>query len=228
MYCGMRSGTQRKQTAVVRRTIPLTVIRRLTKYLAFVQESDGKNIRWISSGKIAEQMGLTSSTVRQDLMHVNYSGRSKRGYETAGLASVLKQLLGADKRWRMVVVGAGNLGRALALHEDFARRGFSICGLFDTNPAKIGQACGNLRVQSMAELAAAVGHHRADIGVIAVPGAAAQRAADLLIAAGIRGLLNMSPASVIAPKRVAVVDARIVASLLELSHAILAMQAARR
>lgn len=211
-----------------RSPIPPSVIRRLTKYLAYAQEMSAQKMRWCSSKEIADQLGLTSSTVRQDLMHVDYSGRSKRGYETEELKVVIEHLLGADKRWTVVVVGAGNVGRALALHEEFTRRSFSICGLFDADPEKIGQTCGDLTVQSMRELPAAIVSRGVDIGVLAVPAGAAQRVADLLIAAGVRGLLNLSPSHVVSPRRVPVVDVRIVASLQELAHAILTKQATER
>jgi redox-sensing transcriptional repressor len=202
------------------------VIRRLTNYLAYAQDLKGGDVGWSSSKEIADQLGLTSSTVRQDLMYVDYSGRSKRGYETARLKAVIEHLLGADKQWKAVVIGAGNLGRALALHEEFGRRGFTICGLFDADPAKVGRRCGRLTVQDMDKAPSTIGALQVDVGVIAVPAAAAQRVADLLIAAGVRGLLNMSPSHIVAPRRVAVVDARILSSLQELAHAILVRQAA--
>jgi redox-sensing transcriptional repressor len=107
------------------------------------------------------------------------------------------------------------------LHEDFARKGFLIVGVFDSDPAKAGERIGALRVQGMRALPAAVARRQANIGVIAVPTHAAQSAADFLIASGIRGLLNLTQSHVVAPRGVPVVDARILASLQELAHAIL-------
>jgi len=203
-----------------KKAIPPSVIKRLTKYLAYVQRLCAEGVEWVSSLELAKTLGLTSSTVRQDLSHVDFSGTSKRGYETAGLAKVLTGVLGADTEWRMVVVGAGNLGRALALHEEFPRRGFHICGIFDSDKKVIGRRLGKLRVRDVRELAEVVKSEKADIGVIAVPARAAQSVADLLIAAGVKGLLNLALTHITAPKRVAVIDSRIVASLLELAHAI--------
>jgi redox-sensing transcriptional repressor len=205
--------------------VPASVLRRLTRYLVEVQALDRDGVEWVSSRDLAEALGLTSSTVRQDLSHIAFSGISKRGYATQGLGRELSRVLGADTAWSLLVVGAGNLGRALAQHEDFARRGFTIRGIFDNDPRKIGKKVGKLTVRALRELPAAVGEHRADIGVIAVPNAAAQSVADLLIVAGIRGLLNLTLAHIIAPARVAVVDSRIVTSLLELSHAVLTRRA---
>jgi redox-sensing transcriptional repressor len=128
--------------------------------------------------------------------------------------------LGADAVWSMIVVGAGNLGSALALHEEFGRRGFLLHGIFDTDPRKIGRKFGDFQVQSLDDLPSFVGEKKVDIGIIAVPPAAAQRVADLMIASGIRGLLNLTFSHIVAPRRVSVVDARIVASLQELAHAI--------
>ena len=209
-----------KPVAGESKPIPLSVVRRLTKYLALIQGLKGEGVEWVSSQELATALGTTSSTVRQDLSHVDFYGISKRGYATEGLAKVLSGLLGADSTWRMVVAGAGNLGRALALHEEFPRRGFIICGVFDVDPRKIGKKIGRLTVQGMKELPAVVGREKVDMGILAVPSAAAQPAADLLIASGIRGLLNLTLTHVVAPRHVPVVASRIVASVLELAHAV--------
>ena len=201
-------------------TLPQSVLRRLTKYLSHAQLMQTRGADWVSSQEIAEALGVTSSTVRQDLTHLDFSGTSKKGYATEGLRAALGAVLGADVVWSMIVVGAGNLGSALALHEEFMRRGFSLQGIFDADPHKIGLKFGAFRVQPMEELPAVVGKKKIDIGIIAVPTAVAQRVADLMIASGIRGLLNLTFSHVVAPRRVAVVDARIVASLQELAHAI--------
>jgi len=163
-------------------------------------------------------LGLTSSTVRQDLSHLDFSGTSKRGYETEGLFRVLVGVLGADKPWNMVVVGAGNLGRALALHEEFSRRGFHIRGIFDADPGKVGRKLGSLTVRRMDELPVLVPEWGVEMGIIAVPATAAQDVADRLIASGVRGLLNLALTHITVPQDVAIIDSRIVASLLELSH----------
>lgn len=200
--------------------IPPTVVRRLPKYLAHAQRLRQAGVEWISSAEIGEALGLTSSTVRQDLSHIDFYGISKRGYSTAGLEASLAQTLGADHEICCVLVGAGNLGRALAQHEEFARQGFRICGVFDASPAVIGKKVGKLVVQSMADLPGVVCGQDVDIGIVTVPHTAAQRVADQLILAGVRGLLNLTSAHLIVPKKVPVVDARVVASLRELAYAV--------
>jgi redox-sensing transcriptional repressor len=200
--------------------MPSSVVHRMTKYLAHLQVLLARGVEWVSSQELAESLGLTSSTVRQDLSHLDFSGISKKGYAVDGLRKELERIMGADKVWNTVVVGAGNLGSALALHEDFARHGFALRGVFDADPKKVGRRFGACVVQPMDELPVIIGEKHVDIGIIAVPASAAQRVADILIASGIRGLLNLTLTHVIAPQRVAVVDARVVASLQELAHSI--------
>lgn len=208
------------QQGTIKKSIPPPVVQRLTKYLAHVQQRCSEGVEWVSSVELAQTLGLTSSTVRQDLSHVDFYGVSKRGYATEGLRRVLADMLGADKTWRMVVVGAGHLGQALVQHEEFQRRGLSICGIFDNDRKKIGAKVGKLTVQAMNCMPTYVSGNAIEIGVIAVPALAAQYVADLLIASGIRGILNLSLAHIISPKHVPIIDSRIIANLLELTHAI--------
>ncbi len=203
-----------------KKTIPPSVVRRLPKYLAHVQSLDVEKTKWVSSTGLAEQLGLTSSTVRQDFSYFDFSGISKRGYEVQGLRSMLENILGADTEWKVVVVGAGNLGHALALHEEFARRSFHIVDVFDADPAKEGMSIGALKVKPMSQLAEVVKLRDVSMGIVAVPAVAAQSVADLLVAAGVKGLLNMALTHITAPETVSVIDSRIVASLLELSHSV--------
>lgn len=200
------------------RKIPVPVVQRLTKYLVHVRWLCEADMTWASSERIAHALGLTSSTVRQDLSYLDISGISKRGYETMKLEAVLRCALGANKINRVVIVGAGNLGRALALHAEFARRGFVVFAIFDSNSRLIGRRIGKVAVRAMHELGRIVRKEKVDIGIIAVPASSAQAAADALIANNVRGLLNLTAAYVRVPPRVTVVDARIVASLQELAY----------
>lgn len=200
--------------------IPRMVVRRLPKYLAHAQKMRQAGVQWISSSGLADALGLTSSTVRQDLTHIDFSGVSKRGYSTAGLEAAMARTLGVDQAIRLVVVGAGNLGRALALHGEFQAHGFEICGIFDISANVIGKRVGPLLVQSMAELPEVIRREKIDIGLVAVPSVVAQQVADQLVFSGIRGILNLTTANIVAPKSVAVVDARILASLRELAYAV--------
>lgn len=203
-----------------KKSIPPSVVKRLPKYLAYVQALCLQKVEWVSSSELAEQLGLTSSTVRQDFSYFDFSGISKRGYKTIGLQNMLINILGVDTAWQVVVVGAGNLGHALALHEEFPRRGFNIVGVFDADKTKHDMKIGHLSVKPMRELPTVVTQYGVNMGIVAVPADAAQSVADLLVVSGVKGLLNMALTHIIVPPSVSVIDSRIVASLLELSHSI--------
>lgn len=201
----------------MRTNIPVPVLRRLPKYRSYIQELRLRGVEWISSQELAEALGLTSSTVRQDLSHVDVEGISKRGYKTEALAGVLGRELGGGRAWKAVVVGAGNLGCALATHREFHEQGFDIRGIFDASSRVVGKKVGAMVVRGMDELRRVVKGDAVDIGILAVPAASAQDAADQLVAAGIEGLLNMACSHIRVPAHVAVVDARILESLQELA-----------
>jgi len=200
------------------KNIPASVRKRLPRYYAVLQELHAERVAWVSSREISERLGLTPSTVRQDLTHVDFRGTAKKGYHVCCLEGVLAEALGAGQEVRTVIVGAGNLGRALAMHREFDRKGFRICAVFDNDPKVVGKKVGRLTVRHTDEIPAAVPAERAAVAVIAVPAPAAQSVADLLILSGIRGLLNLADVHVIAPRRVSVVEARITASLQELYY----------
>lgn len=200
--------------------LPRPVVYRLPQYLARVRELRESGVEWVSSPELARDLGLTSSTVRQDLSHLRVCGVSRRGYPTRKLERLLSLVLGANRVHRVVIVGAGYLGTALALHGGLAEQGFRVCGLFDADPKIVGDEVGPLRIQPMAELNESVKEHRIEIGLIAVPATAAQEVADLLVAAGVRGLLNLAYAQVRAPDGVALMDARLIANLQQLAYII--------
>jgi redox-sensing transcriptional repressor len=200
--------------------IPASVIRRLPKYLTQAQYLRQEGIQWVSSLSLGEALGLTSSTVRQDLSHIDFQGVSKRGYSTVGLEAALARTLGVDHDITCILVGAGNLGRALAMHEGFGRQGFKIVGLFDSSPAVVGKKVGCFFVRPMSDLATVVSEQHVEIGILSVPHEAAQAVADQLIAAKVRGLLNLTTAHLLTPASVPVVDARVLSSLRELAYAV--------
>ena len=207
-------ATRKKQPA----NTPGPTVRRLTMYLAHMRELRRKGVRWAQSGEIADALCLTSSTVRQDLTHVDFSGIGRRGYDTERLEAALGKELGADRTAHVVIVGAGNLGRALALHGECEREGFVIRAVFDSSPKVIGRKIGMFEVRPMEELASTVRREKIQIGIIAVPGPDAQEAANALVAAEVQGLLNLTSTHICVPEAVAVVEARIIPSLRELLH----------
>lgn len=201
-------------------SIPIPVIRRLSHYLQYVRMQMEQGREWVSSLELAEALEVTSSTVRQDLSWLDISGTAKRGYRTEDLECAIITLVGRDKGSNIVIVGAGNLGRALALHEELPRQGFAVCGLFDSDPGIVGKRVGRLDVQPMSSLSRFVRDSGVEIGVIAVPARSAQAAADQLVEAGVYGLLNMSCTHVRTPEGVSVVEARMFSSLSLLSYAV--------
>jgi redox-sensing transcriptional repressor len=200
--------------------IPNPVLKRLPRYLTHVREIRKDGVAWISSQRLAEALGLTSSTVRQDLSHLQLIGVSKRGYRTEQLEEEVKRELGGNIVHRVVVVGAGYLGCALVLHGDLARHGFDVCGIFDADPEILGTKVGGLNVRPMESLATVVRDQQVEIGVIAVPSEAAQAVGDRLVQAGVKGLLNLAYIHLRPPPGVYVVDARLIASLQELAYAV--------
>jgi redox-sensing transcriptional repressor len=200
--------------------LPDPVVRRLPKYLVRARELRVAGREWVSSQGLAEDLGLTSSTVRQDLSHLDLAGVSKRGYETLRLEAALSHTLGADVTLRLVIVGAGYLGCALALHGGLRAQGFETCGVFDSDREVVGTEVGDLRVRPMGALNGLVKRKKVEIGMIAVPAASAQEVADKLVEAGVRGLLNLAYCHVRVPEHVEVVDARIIASLQQLAYVI--------
>jgi redox-sensing transcriptional repressor len=209
---------------VDRAPIPIPVIRRLSHYLQHVRMQIEQGREWISSLELAEALEVTSSTVRQDLSWLDISGTAKRGYKTPDLESSILCLIGRDRASNIAIVGAGNLGRALARHDEFGRQGFHAVGLFDKSKRVIGRKVGKLIVQSVDELPMMVREKNIEIGVVSVPAKAAQSVADQLVSAGVQGVLNMSCAHVRTPEGVSVVAARMFSSLSLLSYAIKAQK----
>ncbi len=200
--------------------VPPAVVKRLAKYLTIVLEFHADGVDWVSSSGLAKGLGLTSSTVRQDLTYIDFYGVSKKGYEISGLCRVLQSILGADAKWKVVVAGAGNIGSALALHQEFARKGFVIMGLYDSSKRKIGKKMGRLVIQDIADMPDFISKEGVDVGIIAVPSAAAQHVADMMVFAGIKGILNLAVTHLALPQDISVVDFRVMSSLLELTHLI--------
>jgi redox-sensing transcriptional repressor len=198
--------------------LPDPVLRRLPRYFIGAQELEASGATWVSSVELGRVLGLTSSTVRQDLSHIDVEGVSKRGYQIAQLLASLARTLQVDRKHRVVLVGAGLLGRAIALHGDLTHYGFEVAAVMDVNPEIVGTSVGKLQVQPMSALAHAVARERIDIGVIAVPAAEAQAVADALVAEGIVALLNLALVQLRVPDTVQVVDERIVVSLQELAY----------
>ena len=173
--------------------IPDPAVRRLSLYPRQLEALEADRVATVSSRKLAQPLGLTDAQVRRDLAYFGQFGRSGVGYEVTALIHRLRSILGTDRISQALLVGAGNIGRALVAYQGFRTRGFELVAVFDTDPDMVGQQVAHLFIQPMEELAGTAKQHRARLAIVAVPAAAAQDVADRLIAAGIRGILNFAP-----------------------------------
>jgi redox-sensing transcriptional repressor len=179
-------------------------VRRLSHYLHALEAALREGKVTISSRALAEAGGATPAQVRKDLSFFGSFGRRGVGYPVAELAAHLQEILGLGRPFRVVLVGAGRLGAALALFEGFADRGFGIAAVYDADPAKYGLALDGLEVRAVERLVPDLAAEPADIGVVAVPSEAAQEVADALVRGGVRAILSFAPLVLAVPEGVAV------------------------
>jgi redox-sensing transcriptional repressor len=159
----------------------------------------------VSSGRIAAAVGVTDAQVRRDLATLGHLGQRGIGYDAQALAARIRVALGIDRNWRAVLAGVGNLARALLRYQGFRAQGFTIVGLFDIDRSKIGQQVEGLVVEPMDRLEMRVGVLEAEIGIVTVPGDAAQGVADNFVSGGVRGILNFAPVVLRLPPHVSLV-----------------------
>lgn len=202
------------------RKVSDSTVRRLSLYLRILKQIRGRGEATVSSEKLAEEGGLTSAQVRKDLSAFGNFGVRGRGYDVAALETALSEILGLDREWRMVVVGAGRLGSALTAYGDFGKPGFRILALFDVDPAKLGRRFGDVEVHPLDELEEFARREGVRIGIVATPADAAQDVADKLVGAGIRGILNFAPARIEVPEGVSLRQVNLAIELEGLSFAI--------
>lgn len=184
--------------------IPEGVIERLPAYLNVLLQLRREGEATVSSARLGELTNVNPAQIRRDLTHFGQFGKRGVGYDIATLVERIQHILGSDHAHRMVLVGAGRLGAAIASYDGLKVRGFALTGVFDNDLSRVGQRAGDLVIRHISELARVVSEQRVQIGVIAVPSTAAQEVADLMIASGIRVILNYSSAMVRAPGHVIV------------------------
>jgi redox-sensing transcriptional repressor len=176
-----------------------STVRRLSHYYRVLEEAAGAGQAMISSHLLAEREGITSAQVRKDLSYFGSFGRRGLGYNVEHLRDEIRGILGLDRRWRVGVVGAGHIGSALLAYRGFNDKGFDVVAVFDTGASRVGQPAGDLVIRDIATLSAA---DAIDMGVIATPMRVAQDVADMLVAAGVRGILNFAPRKLRVPREV--------------------------
>ena len=183
------------------RRIPEATVVRLPLYQRILAEMLGAGATTVSSEELAARARVNAAKVRKDFSLFGSFGTRGTGYDAAFLAAQIDRALGSDRDWPIAIVGMGNLGRALANSDGFSSHGFRVAGLYDIDPAIVGSSVAGIVVRHLDEL---VDGPRAAIGVIAAPAAAAQAAADALVAAGAASILNVAPRVLSVPAKVMV------------------------
>ena len=187
-----------------RRRIPEATVARLPVYLQILIEQGELGVGNISSEGLAELAGVNAAKVRKDLSYLGSYGTRGVGYEVDYLVYQMRRELGLDHDWPVVIVGAGNLGQALAGYGGFGERGFPIAGVVDIDASKFDTLVGGVRVRPLDDLPQIVQAKNLSIGVIATPPSAAQDAADRLVSAGVTSILNFAPVVLVVPAGVTV------------------------
>jgi redox-sensing transcriptional repressor len=171
----------------------------------------------VSSGRIAAAVGVTDAQVRRDLASLGHLGQRGIGYEARALSAAIRVALGIDRTWDAVLVGVGNLARALLRYQGFRSQGFRIVGLFDADQTKVGQQVEGLMVDGMDQLGKRVEALGAEIGIVTVPGDVAQVVAESLATGGVRGILNFAPVVLRLPPHVSLVTVDLAIQLEQLA-----------
>ena len=191
---------------------------RLSVYLRCLRQLDSAGVRTISSQALAEQFHLNAAQIRKDLAYFGEFGVRGVGYYVRDLRRHLRQILGLDRKLRVAIIGAGNLGLALADYPGFRQEGFEITALFDNLSEKVGQQSrGGVPIHDIHDLKKFARRDAVSIAVIAVPAASAQRVVDLVIASGIKAVLNFSPGTLQVPADVKLKSVDLTVSLESLS-----------
>ncbi len=179
--------------------IPKATIQRLSVYIQVLEFLEQEGVEVISSDPLAKACDVNASQVRKDLAYFGEFGVRGVGYYVKNLIASISDALGIAREWRTALIGVGNMGRAILNHTDFRTKGFNIVGAFDCDPFKIGEKIYGLEVMCTKRLKEKVDEHNIEMGIITTPPERAQRAANHLIEAGIRGILNFAPSRIRVP-----------------------------
>jgi AT-rich DNA-binding protein len=187
--------------------VPEATVTRLSAYSRYLERLDRNGVTTVSSGEIAEGVGVSPAQVRKDLAYFGEFGTRGVGYNVKDLMRYTLKILGLDQKWPLILVGAGNLGFALCTYKGFNDRGFSIVAVFDNDLMKIGKMIGHLEVLPMEKMPEVIEKHKVRIGIIAVPPRAAQEVAEYMVKNGLEAILNFAPITLNLPDRIEVRNA---------------------
>jgi len=181
-----------------------STVRRLSAYLRFLEDFEGRGLTTISSDELAQRGGTTSAQVRKDLSFFGSFGKRGLGYSVPELAVRLREILGLGRKWKVIIIGAGKVGAALVAYRGFKQRGFHILAAYDANAEKVGKSLEGIPVRDITHLEKDVAKDPPDIAVVTVPGENAQAVVDRVVRSGIKAILNFAPTQLQVPPDVTV------------------------
>lgn len=198
--------------------ISQAVIGRLPRYFRYLGELKDQGVERISSQDLSELMNVTASQIRQDFNNFGGFGQQGYGYNVEYLYSEIGRILGLDLQHNFIIIGAGNLGRALGNYLNFERRGFIFRGIFDQNPDLVGMEVRGVRVRPMEEIESFIRENQIDIAVLTIPKTSAVSVAERLVQTGIRAIWNFAHVDLNVPKGIEVENVHLSDSLMKLSY----------
>jgi redox-sensing transcriptional repressor len=202
------------------RKIAESTVRRLSMYLRLLEEFAAQGVETVSSEALASRGGTTSAQVRKDLSFFGSFGKRGLGYAVPELVGRLRDILGLERSYRVVVVGAGKIGTALARYRGFGERGFHVAAVYDADPRKVGGSHDGPAVRDVRMLERDLAAAPVDIAILCTPSAAAQAVAETLVRAGVQAILNFAPVQLDVPPEVTVKDVNMALELETLSYAL--------
>jgi redox-sensing transcriptional repressor len=202
------------------RRIAEPTVRRLSLYLRFLEEFEGRGIATVSSEELAHRGATTAAQVRKDLSLFGSFGKRGLGYSVPELATRLRDILGLGRTYAVVVIGAGRVGRALTHYGGFTTRGFHIRWVYDADPGKVGHAWNGLKVRDVRQLEQDFATGGPDIAILATPAEPAQSLADRVVGLGVKAILNFTPVPLAVPEDVTVKNVNMAIELETLSYAL--------
>lgn len=198
--------------------ISQAVISRLPRYFRYLGELKDEGIERISSQELSDIMHVTASQIRQDFNNFGGFGQQGYGYKVEYLYEEIGKLLGLDRTHNLIIIGAGNLGQALANYMNFERRGFLFRGIFDNNPALYGKKIRDMKIMPMEEMESFIRENQIDIAVLTIPKISAVSVAERLVSCGIRGIWNFAHVDLNVPREIQVENVHLSDSLMKLAY----------
>ncbi|GAA0126682.1 MULTISPECIES: redox-sensing transcriptional repressor Rex [Clostridium] len=201
-----------------KKNISMAVIKRIPKYYRYLKELAENDVDRISSNELSEKIGFTASQIRQDLNCFGDFGQQGYGYNVKELLAQISSILGLDKEYNTIIIGAGNIGQAIANYTYFQRMSFDLKAIFDINPKLIGLRIRDVSIEDIDNLESFIKNNEVDIAIICVPKERAQGVCDIITSSGIKAIWNFAPVDLKVPNDVIVENVHLSESLMTLSY----------